>query len=226
MISTPALRREVALVCRRLYERGLIAGPDGNVSVRVAEDRVLVTPSGLSKVDVRPADLVEVTLDGARVAGRGRASSELGMHLRIYRRRPDVGAVVHAHPPAATAHAVAGAPFVARVLPEVMFQMGEVAAVPYATPGTPALADALEPFLADHDAFLLANHGATTVGATLRAAHQRMESLEHAARILLHAHRLGRATPLTHDQLRELVALRDEARGRDPHPPPWARRTE
>jgi L-fuculose-phosphate aldolase len=227
VLSTAAEREAVALVCRRLHERGLIAGQDGNVSLRVGPDRVLVTPAGLCKVDVRPADLVELTLAGAPAAGSGAASSEVGMHLRIYQRRSDVCAVVHAHPPAATAFTVARAPFVARALPEIMLLMGEVATVPYATPGTPALADAFDPHLAAHDAFLMANHGATTVGASLRLAHQRMESLEHAARIMLHAHQLGGVAPLTDDQLRDLTAARDAARSRDAQQPPrWARRTE
>lgn len=227
MVSTAAERRAVVAVCRRLWERGLIAGQDGNVSVRVAADTVLVTPAGLSKVDVRAADLVELSLAGARSAGARSASSEVAMHLRIYRRRADVAAVVHAHPPAATAFTVAGRPLAADALPEIMFQMGEVALVPYVTPGTEQLADAFEPFLARHDAFLMANHGATTAGPSLLVAHQRMESLEHAARILLHAHHLGRVTPLTDDQLRDLAAARDAARRRDAQlTPPWARRTE
>ena len=227
MQSSAADRRAVVAVCRRLYDRGLISGQDGNVSLRVASDAVLVTPAGLSKVDVRPADLVEVTLAGAHSAGARGASSEVAVHLRAYRRRPDVGAVVHAHPPTATAFTVAREPFVAGALPEIMFQMGEVPVVPYATPGTEGLAEAFEPFLADHDAFLMANHGATTLGATLLVAHQRMESLEHAARILFHAHRLGGVTPLTDDQLRDLTAARHAARSRDAQQPPrWARRTE
>jgi L-fuculose-phosphate aldolase len=227
VVSTAAERRGVVAVCRRLYDRGLIAGQDGNVSLRVAADTVLVTPAGLSKVDVRPSDLVELTLAGGRTAGARGASSEVAVHLRIYRRRPDVAAVVHAHPPAATAFTVAREPFVAAALPEVIFQVGGVAVVPYARPGTEALADEFEPFVAEHDAFLMANHGATTVGATLTVAHQRMESLEHAARIMLYAHRLGRVTTLTDDQLRDLVAARDAARGRDAQQTPrWARRTE
>ena len=227
MVSSASDRVAVARVCHRLYDRGLIAGQDGNVSMRVGEDTVLVTPAGLSKIDVRPRDLVEVTLAGAPVAGSRPASSEVAVHLRIYRRRPDVGAVVHAHPPVATAFTVAREPFVAGALPEVMFQMGDVALVPYATPGTEALADQFEPFVAAHDAFLMANHGAATVGRTLTVAHQRMESLEHAARIMLGARQLGRLTTLTDDQLRDLVAAREAARGRDAQQPPrWARRTE
>ena len=213
--SRAAAAREIVVVCRRLYERGLIAGPDGNVSVRLGPGRVLVTPAGMSKTDVRAADLVEVELDGAtRWAGRGvAASSEVGMHLRIYQRRPDARAVVHAHPPTATAFAVAGEPVPADVLPELILQMGAVPLVPYATPGTPALADGLEPFLAGHDAFLLANHGATTLGPTLRVAHQRMESLEHGARILMAARHLGQVNHLADEHVRALAAARRRLAG-------------
>lgn len=194
----------IVRVCQRLYERGLVAGPDGNVSVRLGDGSILVTPSGRSKVDVGPDDLVLVDQDGRVIEG-GVPSSELRMHLRIYRRRPDVNAVVHAHPPVATGFAVAGESFVAPVLPEVILQMGAVPLVPYATPGTAALADLFEPFLDRCDAFLMANHGATTIGATLEVAHQRMESLEHAARIVFTARSLGRVNELSAS---DVVALR------------------
>jgi L-fuculose-phosphate aldolase len=210
-----ALRREIVGVCRRLYQRGLIAGPDGNVSVRLGDGCLLVTPAGLSKVDVREEDLVVVAPDGRPVAGVGRPSSELGMHLRIYARRSDVRAIVHAHPPLATAFAVAGEDLLLPVLPEIVVQTGGVPLVPYATPGSEALADAIEPFLVHHDAFLMANHGATSLGPDLSAAHQRMESIEHAARIVLHARLLGRVTPLTEEQHRALLALRAAARDSD-----------
>lgn len=202
-----ALRNEIVRVCRRLYERGLIAGGEGNVSARLEDGNVLVTPSGASKIDVSESDLVVVSPDGKPVAGSGRASSELGMHLRIYRLRPDVGAVVHAHPPFATAFAVAGEDLMAPVLPEILVQIGGVPLVPYATPGSPALAAAIEPFLPHHDAFLMANHGATAYGSTLSIAHQRMESLEHAARILFSAKALGHVSTLTADE-RDLLLQR------------------
>jgi len=202
-----ALRNDIVRVCRRLYERGLIAGGEGNVSARLDDGNILVTPSGASKIDVSESDLVIVNPDGKPVAGSGRASSELGMHLRIYRLRPDVGAVVHAHPPFATAFAVAGEDLMAPVLPEILVQIGGVPLVPYATPGSPALAAAIEPFLPHHDAFLMANHGATAYGSTLSIAHQRMESLEHAARILFSAKTLGHVSTLTADE-RDLLLQR------------------
>ena len=200
----------IALVCRRLYERGLVAGPDGNVSVRLPDGSIVVTPSGMSKVDVTPDDLVLVDPEGRVLDGKGNPSSELRMHLRIYERRADVSAVVHAHPPTATAFAVAGESFMAPVLPEVILQMGEVPIVRYATPGTADLADSFDPYLARHDAFLMANHGATTVGPTLEVAHQRMESLEHAARIILAARMLGRVNELSPADVKALRASREE----------------
>jgi L-fuculose-phosphate aldolase len=213
VVAENALRRDIVRVCRRLYERGLISGGEGNVSVRTPDGTLLITPAGASKIDVSESDLVAVDLMGKHVAGSGRPSSELGMHLRIYQRRPDVGAVVHAHPPFATAFAVAGEDLMAPVLPELLVQLGGVPLVPYATPGSPALADAIEPFLPLHDAFLMANHGATSLGSTLSIAHQRMESLEHGARILFSARALGRVTTLTDEQRDALLELRRQAGG-------------
>jgi L-fuculose-phosphate aldolase len=198
-MSLAAARAAIVRVCRRLYGAGLIAGQDGNVSVRLSGDRILVTPAGMSKVDVRAADLVILSLDGTKRSGRHAPSSEVAVHLAIYAGRPDVGAVVHAHPPTATGFAVAGETLPAHVLPELDVTVGEVALVPYARPGTTQLARGFRPFLAAHDAWLMANHGAVTAGATLTVAHQRMESLEHAARILLAARVVGRIIPLPND---------------------------
>jgi len=209
---TDDVRQAVCAVCRRLYERGLIAGGDGNVSARVGDDRVLITPAGLSKVDVHPEDLVELGLDGTVRSGSRRPSSELAVHLRAYRRRADVQAVVHAHPPMATAFAVAGQPLDTSALAELRFGVGPVAHVPYGTPGTPAAADAFDAFWANHDAFLMANHGALTVGRSLTEAHQRMESLENGARIMWTARLLGSVPSLPADALAALDALRQASR--------------
>ena len=218
MPGTSDARREIVTVCQRLWERGLIAGADGNVSVRLADDRILVTPAGMSKVDVSPDDLVEVGLDGQHVRGARRASTELAVHLRIYGRRPDVGAIVHAHPPIATGFAVAGEGFASCVLPEVIFQVGWVPLVPYEMPGTEALARQFDPYIPTHDAFLMANHGAVTAGPTLLMAHQRMESLEHTARILLTSRLLGRVNELSAEQVAALVAARGRLGLAGPYP--------
>ena len=198
--------------CRGLWEAGLIAGSEGNVSARLAADRVLVSPRGLLKCELEPSDLVVVDLDGGQVDGCRQATTELDLHLRVYRRRPDCGAVVHAHPPTATAFAVAGEAIPGDVLPEITLLLGEVPVVPYATPGTPALGDAVEHFIIGREAVLLANHGALTWGANLAQARIRMETLEHGARILLAARGLGRVVRLTREQIDALQRLRGSSR--------------
>jgi L-fuculose-phosphate aldolase len=202
----------MALCCRRLAAGGLVAGQDGNVSVRLGPDRVLVSPSGLIKALVTAADMVEVDQRGRKLRGRRNPTSELDLHLRILKLRPDVDAVVHAHPPTATGFAVAGEGFETFALTELIFQVGRVPLVPYGMPGTPELADRLEPYLGAHDAFLLANHGAVTVGPTHDAAWIRMESLEHAARILFVDRTLGRVTELDPAAAAALLACRPQPR--------------
>jgi L-fuculose-phosphate aldolase len=182
------IRREIVEVCRRLYDKGLIAGQDGNVSARVKTDRILVTPAGLSKVDVRPSDLVELQLGhehGESSKGKGQESSEVEVHFAAYAIRPDIRAVVHAHPPVAIGFSVAGETIAHPLLAELKYGVGTVPLVPFAPPGSRELADRTAEFLRSYDVVLLEHHGAVTVGTTLVAAHQRMESLEHAARILL-----------------------------------------
>jgi L-fuculose-phosphate aldolase len=203
---------EIVRCCRALWERGLVAGADGNVSVRIGPDRLLVTPRGRPKGDLERGDLVEVDLQGRASGGSQDATTELDLHLRVYRRRPDCGAVVHAHPPAATGFAVAGEGIPGDVLPEITLLMGEVPLAPYGTAGTHALGDAVEPFIPTHDAVLLANHGALTWGPDLRVARIRMESLEQGARILLAARTLGTVTRLTREQIDALQRLRGTAR--------------
>jgi L-fuculose-phosphate aldolase len=210
------VRREIVRVCRRLHERGLIAGPDGNVSVRISHDHILVTPRGFSKADVEEHDLVMVSLDGRKLGGKHEVSSEIAMHLAAYRARLDISAVVHAHPPVATAFALAGEGLPDNVLPELTVQLGDVPLVPYATPGTEALPEAMAPYLPNYDAFLLANHGVTTLGRTVGEAHQRMESVEHCANILLTARLLGRVNALGAEDVRALSHARQMSRAGRP----------
>jgi L-fuculose-phosphate aldolase len=198
----------MAACCRRLAQIGLIAGRDGNISTRASADRILVTPTGVLKHRLAAGDMVEVDWTGRRRWGRRNPTSELDLHLRILRCRGDVGAVVHAHPPAATAFALAGEELASFALPELIFLVGPVPLVPFGMPGTPELADRIEPFLEGHAALLLANHGAVTLGRTLEEAWVRMETLEHAARILLGARQLGRVTELNPDAVAQLEALR------------------
>ena len=199
----------MALCCQQLAAGGLIAGRDGNLSVRLGPNRVLVTPSGLIKSLVTAADMVEVDLAGRpRRRGRRKPTSELDLHLRILRHRPDVQAVVHAHPPIATGFAVAGEAIPDNLLPELIFVVGRVPIVPYGTPGTPELGDRIVPYLEGHDALLLANHGAVTMGSTLDEAWIRMESLEHSARIIVAARMVGQPQPLDVQSVERLEALR------------------
>jgi L-fuculose-phosphate aldolase len=207
-VSRWSVARAVCEAGRRLAEQGLIAGTEGNISARVG-DRVLVTPAGRAKGDLVPADLIEVDLKG-RAHGPGAPSTELGLHLVVLGARPDVGAVVHAHPPAATGFAAAGLALDDDVLPELLAQFGRVPLVPYGMPGSPELAERVRPFVAGHDALLLANHGAVTFGNGVEQAAQRMESLEQGARILLAARLLGGARRLS-----EAEAARIRALGRD-----------
>lgn len=201
-MNRAAVARRMALCCRQLAARGLIAGRDGNLSVRIGPQRVLVTPSGQIKALLTAADMVEVDLAGKpRSRGRRKPTSELDLHLRILRHRPDVRAIVHAHPPTATGFAVAGQEIPDNLLPELIFVVGPVPLVPYGSSGTPELGERVVPFLDDTrcNALLLANHGAVTMGTTLDEAWIRMESLEHSARIIAAAQRIGRPQPLRPD---------------------------
>ena len=189
----------MALCCRQLAAGGLIAGRDGNLSVRLATQRVLVTPSGRIKALITASDMVEVDLQGRSRDRRRKPTSELDLHLRIMRHRPDVQAVVHAHPPTATGFAVAGEEIPGNLLPELIFVVGPVPLVPFGRPGTPELGDRVVPYLAGHHALLLANHGAVTMGPTLDEAWIRTESLEHCARIIVAARAIGEPRPLRLD---------------------------
>ncbi len=204
-MSRWSVARAICDAGRRLAERGLIAGTEGNISARVGE-RVLVTPAGRGKDALAPADLVEVDLGGG-VHGSGAPSTEVGLHLVVLGARPDVAAVVHAHPPAATGFAAAGLALDDDVLPELLAQFGRVPLVPYGMPGSPDLGERVRPFVAGHDALLLANHGAVTFGADVAQAVQRMESLEQGARILLAARLLGGAQRLPEGEAERIRAL-------------------
>ena len=183
-----------------------MGGSEGNVSVRLGGS-VLATPSGACKGFLSPEDLVLTDLEGSPLAGRSRPSSELRMHLRIYRLRSDVRAVVHAHPPTATGFAIAGEAFDECVVPEVIATLGRVPIVPYATPSTEELPDRLAPFVASHDALLLANHGVVTYAGGLARAIDLMESIEQAARSLLTARLLGRVQRLSREEVDRLLSL-------------------
>jgi L-fuculose-phosphate aldolase len=206
------LRADLVEICRRLHDRDLIGAGEGNVSCRLGRGRVLVTPSGANKATLRPADLVVVDAAGAVVRGKGRASTELRMHLAAYAARADVAAVVHAHPITAVAMTVAGAAPPDALVPEAAVTLGEVAVAPFATPGTEEVPASLAPLWAAHDVFLLERHGALALGRTLEEAFDRMETLERVARVALAARLLGRCEPLAPEAVARVLA----AAGRPP----------
>jgi L-fuculose-phosphate aldolase len=198
---------------RLLHDNGFVAATDGNLSVRLDERRLLVTPTYMSKGRMRPSDLVIVDLDGNRLAGKRNVSSEIGMHLLIYRLRPDVQGIVHAHPPTATGFAASGMDLNQPLVCEVVVGLGEIPLARYGTPGTPELAEALEPLVPAHDAILMANHGVVTYGSTLENAYMKMETVEHFAHIALVTHLLGRAQPLGEKEVEKLWAVRHRYNG-------------
>jgi L-fuculose-phosphate aldolase len=200
------LRRDLVEVCRRLHARDLIGAGEGNVSCRLGPGEFLVTPSGVSKGYLRAADLVVVAETGEKVRGKGRASTEVGMHLAAYAARPDVHAIVHAHPITAVALTVAGVPPPNDVMPEAAVVLGEVVVAPFATPGTDELPRALAPLLAAHDVILLERHGALALGRTLFEALDRIETLERVARVAVLARLLGRCEPLGAEAVAKVLA--------------------
>jgi len=203
------LRSRIVEVGRRIYQRNFVAANDGNISARIDGRRVLITPTGVSKGFMRPEDLIVVDYEGNTLEGRRKPSSETFMHLAVYRRREDVNGVVHAHPPKATGFASAGIPLTQCVLPEVILSLGGVPLAEYGTPGTEELYEPVLQYLQEYDAFLLANHGALTVGPDVMAAYYRMETLEHFAHIALVALQLGRLQTLSREHVEKLLALRE-----------------
>lgn len=201
-------RRDICTVGRWIHDRGFVASTDGNISIRLRPDRVLVSPTCISKGMMTPGDLVVTDLEGKRICGSRKVSSEIAMHLLIYRLRPDVNAVCHAHPPTATGFAAAGMALDKPILCELIVTLGHVPLAGYGTPGTRELSDALEPFVANHDAILMANHGVVTYGPDLLTAFMRMETTEHFARVALVTELLGKQKLLSTAELEKLVAAR------------------
>ncbi|HEY2460324.1 MAG TPA: class II aldolase/adducin family protein [Candidatus Acidoferrum sp.] len=201
-------RLDVCIAGRWLYEREYIVAAEGNISVRLDDERVLTTPTCMNKGMLTPEDLVVTDLEGRQLDGARKVSSELAMHLLFYRMRPDVHAICHAHPPTATGFAVAGRALDQALLPEVIVGLGMIPLVRYATPGTAELSDAIEPFVPHYDALLLANHGAVACGHDLLTAFFRMETLEHFAKITLSAEMAGDPVLLSGREVAKLMAAR------------------
>ena len=208
------LRHEIVLVGKALHEKGFVGATDGNISVRLGENRVLVTPSGISKGFLKPENMVVADLKGRVIysASEGERSlhpsSEFPLHLQAYHQRPDVRAVVHAHPPIAIACSIAGISLDTPVIPEVVVTLGGIPTTPYATPGTSEGAEVIQDYIGERDALLLDHHGVVTVGETAMSAYLKMEKVEHAAQIILAAAQLGNVRPLLPDQVEKLIDIR------------------
>ncbi len=203
------LRQEIVEVGKLIYQKGWVAANDGNISVRLDAQRILCTPTRISKGMMSPSDLIVVDLAGNKLEGERDCTSEIAMHITIYNLRADIDSVVHAHPPVATGFAVAGRSLDMALLPEVVLMLGSVPLADYGLPGTPALTQGMLPYVPKYDALLMANHGAVCYGPTLQDAFYKMEMLEHFARITLVAEMLGGPKVLPKREVEKLFEARD-----------------
>lgn len=200
------LRREVVTVARLMHDRGYISGYDGNISARLGRGVLLCTPSGVNKAFLDPADLVVLDMAGTRLRGRMEPTSEILMHVIVYEKRPDVQCVIHAHPQHCVACTLTGISLAVPQVPESAFILGAVPTAAYATPGTPEVPDSIRPYVESCDALLLARHGSLTVGRDVREAYDRLEALEHVAKVIFLARNLGDVMPLSADEVARLKA--------------------
>lgn len=208
------IRRDMVEIGARLYERGLIVAAEGNLSARLPDGRILVTPAGMCKGRMAPDDLVIIDTTGRKLQGQRNASSETLMHLTALNMRDDVHACVHAHPPYATAFAVAGIPLADCVLPEVIATLGSIPLTQYATPSTPGVGQSIEKYLDQYDAFLLKNHGVLTLGPDLESAFRKMETVERFAQIVHLARSLGNVDALSCRDVEDLFNLSETLHSR------------
>jgi L-fuculose-phosphate aldolase len=202
------LRQEIVEVGRLVYQKGWVAANDGNITIRLDDGRILATPTGVSKGMMRPEDLILCDQDGNKLEGTRERTSEMAMHITIYRMRPDVRSVVHAHPVTATGFAVAGRALNLALLPEIVIGLGSVPLAEYGLPGTPALTEGMLPYIPKYDALLMGNHGVVSYGMDLQQAFFRMEAVEHFARIVLVAEILGGPKCLPLEEVKKLFESR------------------
>ena len=218
MKSPYEIKKEICEVGHKLYNMGFVAANDGNISVKVSDHEFYCTPTGVSKGSLTPDMIIKVDENGNKLEGKLNPSSEIKMHMRVYRDRPDVNAVVHAHPPIATAFTVAGIELDQYILPEAVLTIGSVPTCDYGTPSTMEIPDSLAPYIQNHDAFLLDNHGALTVGCNLTKAQFIMEEVEFNAKICKYAMELGAVHEIPNDQLKKLMELRQKMNLPGRHP--------
>lgn len=215
-------RAQLAEIGKRTHAMGFLAGSDGNLSIRLRDDFILITPSGFSKGNLHPEQMVVVDSEGNLrptdhpARAHLRPSSEMNMHLEAYRQRADVNAVIHAHPPLGIACTLAGISLATRALPEVIFHLGAIPTAPYATPGTPEGALSVRPYVKDHDALMIDRHGSLTMGDSLMVALMRLEWIEQAAKIMLAVVPILGQMPadLPSARVQELLDYRAQVRGK------------
>jgi L-fuculose-phosphate aldolase len=213
------LKRNIIEIGRRSYVRGYVASNDGNFSARIDKNRILITPTCVSKGFMKSTDLVIIDMKGNVIGGTKRPSSEFLLHLKVYQERSNVNSVCHLHPPYATAFAVAGISLYENVLPEEIISFDKALLIEYGTPGTEELYNKLHPHLHSTDAFLLANHGALTVGKDIFDAYNKMETLEHTAKILFIAKQLGNIGKLNEEEVKKLIVMREKFENHTESPP-------
>ena len=204
------LKSEIVRIGKKLYDKELIAAYDGNISVRLDNNNLLTTPSGSCKGNITESDIIEISEQGEVVSGTGKPSSEFRMHLLCYRLRPDISAVVHAHPALCTALTIAGISMMDPVIPEMVLTIGDIPTASYATPTTAEVPESVKDLIPNHDAILLERHGSITVGKTLDEAYYKLEKLEHSAKTILAASQAGQVKPLQSAQVKKLVDLRNK----------------
>jgi L-fuculose-phosphate aldolase len=202
------VKRDILEAGRRLYQRGFVAANDGNLSARVSDHHIWATPTGVSKGFMTEEMLVKLDLEGNVIEGTHRPSSEIKMHLRIYREAPDILAVAHAHPPVAASFAAAGIPLDKALLQEAVVLLGVIPVAPYALPGSDALAESVVPYLKEYNGLLLEHHGAVTWGCDVLQALYRLESIEYNATVMMYTKMMGIERPMTNGQIDDLIKLR------------------
>lgn len=223
MATENEIKQQICDIGKRIYDRRMVASNDGNISVRISDNEYLCTPTGVSKGFMTPEYICKIDGEGNVLeANEGfRPSSEIKMHLRVYAKRPDVKAVVHAHPIFATSFAIAGIPLTQPIMPEAVIALGEVPIAEYGTPSTEEIPDAVEKYLPYYDAVLLANHGALSYSDSLLAAYHKMESLEFYAELLFRSRQLGGPKEFTNEQVKRLYEIRRKFGMTGKHPADW-----
>ena len=207
------LKKEIVDICRRVYAKGFVAAYDGNISALTPEGTVLITRSALCKGEAEEKDILEINLSGELLSGSGKISTENKMHLFIYNNRKDVKAVIHCHPVFATAFASSGRDLSKIIFPEVLLTLGKIHLCKYATPSTNELTDSMQPYIKKSWALLLQNHGAVTMGTSIKDAYYKMEKLEHSAKTIFIAELLGGAVEIPEDKIKKLLSISEEKYG-------------